>query len=168
MKKTRRILATLVALTALIGAQSALAASDSKNLTIGASVGGLAKLTLGSAGINFPSADPDTTPSISATENPVSVTSKVRGLAADNTTLTVLAGGDLLDGAKTIPVNNVTWTSTGANYVDGTMNKTTGQSAGAFTGPGTFSGNFSYFLANSWSFEPGTYTATVTYTLTSP
>ena len=88
--------------------------------------------------------------------------------SASTATLTVLAAGDLTSGTDTIAISNVTWTATGAGFVAGTMNKTTAQSAGSWTGSGNRSGTFSYFLANSWSYPTGSYTATTTYTLTAP
>jgi hypothetical protein len=167
MKKLGIVAAALAA-TLFLAAGSALAASDSKGLTIGATVGGLAKLTLGQAGINFPSADPDVTASIPANENAVNVSAKIRAAAAGVSTLEVLASDDLKDGTKVIGIDNVTWTATGADYAAGTMSKAAAQTAGSFTGPGQFDGTFSYFLANDWAYEPGSYTASVTYTLTSP
>jgi hypothetical protein len=83
-------------------------------------------------------------------------------------TLTCLAEGDLTAGANTIAISNVTWTATGTGFVAGTMNKTTAQSAGSWTGPGARSGTFSFSLANSWSYDTGSYTAAITYTLTAP
>ena len=56
--KLTRIAALLLVLTFLL-AGAAWAATDSKNLTINATVAATAKLTLGVAAINFPDADPD-------------------------------------------------------------------------------------------------------------
>ena len=50
----------------------------------------------------------------------------------------------------------------------GTMNKTTAQSAGSWTGSGNNAGTFTYALVNSWSYATGTYAATATYTLSAP
>ena len=166
--KLTRIAALLLVLTFLL-AGAAWAATDSKNLTINATVAATAKLSLGVAAINFPDADPDITPTINASENPVSVTAKVKTGRLTNATLTVVTGSDLVSGADTIPVDpNVKWTATGAGFVGGTMNKTTPQSAGLWTGSGNYSGTFSYTLANSWSYNTGNYTATATYLLTAP
>jgi hypothetical protein len=137
-------------------------------LTINAAVNSKAKLTLGSATINFADQDPDTTPSIGATENAVSVEVKARTSAASTVTLTVRANGDLVDGTKTIDISNVTWTAGGGGFASGTMSDSSDVSAGSWTGPGTRSSTFSYLLANSWAYEPGSYAQTATYTLTSP
>jgi hypothetical protein len=129
-----------------------------------------ATLTLGYNTINFPNADPDTTPSIPASQNPVSVRCRITGAIASNVTLTMQANGNLISGSSSIPISNVTWTATGTGYVSGTMN-TTPVSAGSWpntAGNQTFNGNFSYFLSNSWNYATGNYTASVTYTLTAP
>jgi hypothetical protein len=152
----------------LLAAGSALAATDTKTLTINFAPAARATLTLGQSGITFPDSDPDTTPSIAATQNPVAVTASVRTGASSIPTLTVVTATDLVSGSDTIPIGNVTWTASGTGYVAGTMNKTTAQSAGSWTGSGNRSGTFSYFLTNSWNYATGSYTATATYTLTAP
>jgi hypothetical protein len=62
----------------------------------------------------------------------------------------------------------MTWTATGTGYVAGTMNRTTAQTAGSWTGPGQHPGTFSYFVTNLWSYVIGNYSTTITYTLNSP
>lgn len=130
-----------------------------------------ATLTLGTNAINFPDANPDTTSVIPATQNPVSVTCRITGAFLSNVTLTVQAGGNLVSGGNSIPINQVSWTAVGSGFTAGTMSSTTPVQAGSwaiFLGSPTYSGTFSYFLQNSWSYATGTYTATVTYTLTAP
>ena len=83
-------------------------------------------------------------------------------------TLTCLAGGDLTSGSDTIPISDVTWTAEGSGFVAGTMNKTTAQPVGSWTGSGHRTGTLSFLLANDWNHATGSYTATATYTLTSP
>ena len=165
--KLTRIAALLVILTFLL-AGAAWAATATAPLTINATVSATAKLTLGTAVINFTDADPDTTASIPATENPVNVTAKVKTGSASTATLTVLAAGDLTSGGDTIAISNVSWTATGTGFTAGTMSKATAQSAGSWTGSGNRTGTFSYVLANSWSYATGSYTANATYTLTAP
>ena len=144
------------------------AVNTTQPLTVNMAISARAKLTLGASAINFADADPDTSPSILATENPVSVTAKVRTGASSTATLTHLAGGDLTSGSNTIAISNVTWTVTGSGFVAGTMNKSTAQSAGSWTGSGSHSGTFSFSIVNSWSYATGNYTASTTYTLTAP
>lgn len=166
MKKFQAVLAA----TLVFAASSALAASTGNvPVVINANVAALAKLTIPAA-ITFASADPDVTPSIPATENPVAVRTQVRTGSASAVSLTVLSAGDLTNGtvAEDIGIGAVTWTAAGNGFVAGTMDKTTAQSAGAWTGSGDRSSTFSYNLANSWSYAPGSYTATVNYVLSAP
>ncbi|MBN1458130.1 MAG: hypothetical protein JXA57_01250 [Armatimonadetes bacterium] len=160
-------MAILTAAVVLGAVAPGLAATDQQNLTINATVSAKAKLTLGVAAINFADADPDSVPSIAATENPVSVTVKAQTGGGSSITLTVQADGDLESGTDTIDVSNVTWTATGAGFVAGTMD-TAAQTAGSWTGPGRYDGTFSYQLANSWDYAAGSYSQTVVYTLTAP
>jgi hypothetical protein len=153
---------------ALVVPVAVLAAVDNQTLTINAQVAARAKLVLAPTTINFPDADPDVTPSISATENSVNVLSNVRTTAVGLSTLTCQADGDLASGGDIIAISNVTWSATGTGYVGGTMNTATAQSVGTFTGSGAHVGDLDFFLANSWAYNVGNYTQTVSYTLTSP
>jgi hypothetical protein len=129
-----------------------------------------ATLTLGTNTINFPDAGPDTTPSIPASQNPVTVRCRVTGASNSNVTLNVLANGNLVSGGNNIPISKVSWTATGTGYTAGTMSTTSVQ-AGSWpntAGTKTYNGTFSYFLQNAWNYATGNYTATVTYTLTAP
>ena len=162
---------TLVALgvLALVALPVAVnAASDNQVLTINATVAARAKLVLAPTVINFPDADPDVTPSIAATENSVNVLSNVRTSGAGVSTLTCQAAGDLISGGDVIPISNVTWTSTGPGYLAGTMSSAAAQNVGSWAGSGAYVGTFDYFLANSWAYNVGNYSQTVTYTLTAP
>jgi hypothetical protein len=167
---TKRIFALLLVFTFLL-AGTAWAATDSKTLTINATVAATAKLTLSAATISFPNADPDTVASIPSAPTTVTFTCMVKTGAASLATLTVLATGDLTNTATppdTIAINNVTWTTSGAPFVVGTMNKTTAQPVASWTGSGNRTGTCSYFLANSWNYATGTYTASANYVLTAP
>ena len=141
--------------------------TDTKTVNISATVSARAKLTLSSLTVAFADADPDVTPSITAT--PLTVDVKTRTAAASNVTLTVLASDDLKAGSDVIAINNLTWTVSGSGMAAGTMNKTTAQSLGGWTGSGTRTGmTQTYALANSWAYATGSYSSTVTYTLTAP
>ncbi len=143
-------------------------ASDSKTLTMRATVSARAKLTISPTTINFPDADPDVVNPIPATENAVSVEAKIRTTGAGVATLTCLANGNLLSGTDVINIGNVTWTASGAGYGAGTMNAAVAQTAGSWAGSGSRSGTFDFFLANSWAYTVGNYTQDVVYTLTAP
>jgi len=165
--KTRYLLLG-VALAAIVLAQPLGAATDTKPLTVNAVVAARAVLTVSTAVINFADADPDTTPSITATEGPVSVTAKGKTTAAGNITLTLLASGDLASGTDTIGINNVTWTATGAGYSNGTMSSLAAQTVGSWTGSGNRAGTMTFALANQWSYVTGNYSASAQFTLTAP
>lgn len=126
-------------------------------------------LTLSRTTIPFASADPDTTPSIAAPV--VGVTYRIRGNAGGAWQITLLASGDLSSGLATIPVSNVTWAATPAPpFLSGTMSATLAQPvAGGFgnVNPAR-TAQVTFFLANSWSYDVGTYSATFVFTLTAP
>lgn len=117
--------------------------------------------------ISFPSSDPDTVPVISAA--PVRVTYLVLGPAARPWTITVRAGGALVSGASTIPISTVSWIATPSPpFRNGTLS-TVAQTIA--TGSGTAllqRGDVTFRFANSWNYNVGTYTQTITFTLTSP
>jgi hypothetical protein len=162
----RKVLFWAIAIGVIFISGQSYAASDTKDLTVNAAVSALAKLTLDRNTINFASADPDTTPNITA-DNTVAISAKRR--ATGDTTLTVLTGGDLVDGGNSIAIGNVTWAAVGGGYNGaGTLNKTTAQNVGTFTNSGTSDGTLTFTLANNWSYVPGSYTATATFTLTTP
>jgi hypothetical protein len=162
----KKVLLTLVAVLVLTGTV-AFAASDTKTIAVTATVSATAKLALGSATLTFPDADPDSTPSIAPTQGAISVTAKGKTSAAGNITLVVKSGGNLVSGGDNIAISNLTWTATGTGYSAGTM-ATTDQAFGSWTGSGNYAGTQTYALANSWLYMTGTYTATLTYTLTAP
>lgn len=126
-------------------------------------------LSLSRTTIPFASADPDTTPSIQAPV--VSVTYRVRFNGGNNWQLTLLASGNLDSGSASIPVSNVTWTATPAPpFQAGTMNATVAQRLAGGTGninPAR-TGQVTFWLANSWSYDVGTYSAIFTFTLVAP
>jgi len=169
MRRCTAVLAALlVGAALLICASAGLAATSQQTLTVHATVAARATLTLGVTDIHFPASDPDATPAIDATENPVSVDVKAHSGSSSTVTLTCQANGDLVSGGDTIGIDQVSWTVTGAGFAAGTMSKSSGVSAGSWTGSGSRSGTFSFALANSWSYATGAYSQTVVYTLTAP
>ncbi|MBZ5537421.1 MAG: hypothetical protein LAO31_15810 [Acidobacteriia bacterium] len=170
MKNIWKILMTItvVAGAALILSTAAFAASDSKTLTINATISARAELVLAPTTINFADNSPTTVSSVSA-DNPVAVTARVRTGKATAATLTVASANDLTSGSDTIPISAVSWTASGAPFIAGTLNKASAQSGATFgNGSGTYNGTYSFFLANNWTYNTGSYSATVTYTLTAP
>jgi hypothetical protein len=171
--KGKTMMLTILALL-LIGAGAAWGANSTANVNLSATVSSTAKLTLATTTITFPDADPDITANIPANENGAIVTAKVKtGSLANSAYLNVLATDDLKSGTDTIAITNVTSTATnssGSFFLAGpiTWSKT---SPGVTVGQGnsgSFAGTFNWFLANSWTYPTGAYTAHATYTLTAP
>lgn len=136
--------------------------------TLNATISGMARLSLSSAALTFPDASPDTVPQVSATQGPVTITARARASAAGVVRLTVRANNNLRSGVNTIPAANITWTSTGAGFVGGTLSPTTAQTVGSWTGSGVRTGTATFLFRNLWTYATGTYTLTMTFTLTAP
>jgi len=126
-------------------------------------------IALSPAVITFPSSDPDTVPIVSAA--PVQLTYRVRGNGNVPWSLTVLAAGDLLSGPSRVDISNVTWVATPAPpFQNGTLSKTVAQRVASGTGnvnPDSI-GSITFRLANSWTYDTGTYTQTILFTLSTP
>ena len=142
--------------------------TSTQTVTLSTNIAARAKLQFGLLAMSFPDVDPDSVPSNPANVNPLSVTSSARTGSSSTATLTCLASGNLVSGTNTIAISNMTWTATGTGYIAGTMNRTTAQTAGSWTGPGQRTGTFSYFLTNLWSYVIGNYSTTISYTLNAP
>ena len=166
--KMKKVLITSFCFLILLLATTAWAITDTKNLTINATVTATAELTLGVPAINFPATTPPA--AIPANEGAVAVTASALTGATDLVTLTVLCNQDLTNAASDIiDITNVSWIAAGdAGFQNGNMSKDAAQTAGSWTGSGSRVGTFTYSLANSWTYAKGSYTATATYTLTAP
>jgi hypothetical protein len=143
-------------------------ASLTRTATATATVNGLAKLTLSSSTLVFPDADPDTVTSIPANGSPLTITAKARTSVGSVVTLVVKSSGNLQSGLDTIPASQVRWTATGTGFVAGTMSDAAAQTVGSWVSSGSWTGTQTYTLRNAWTYAVGTYTATLTYTLTAP
>jgi hypothetical protein len=77
----------------------------------------------------------------------------------------VQAADELRSGLNTIPASQVTWTATGAGFTNGTLSSVSAQIVAAWTGSGVHTGTQSFFFRNLWSYATGTYTVTITFTL---
>lgn len=119
--------------------------------------------------ITFPPADPDTTPLVQSP--PITVSYRIRGAGNVPWQLTVLASGHLMSGGSTVDISNVTWIATPAPpFRSGTLNHTVAQvlAAGVGTVNPTSTGSVTFRLNNSWTYDTGTYTQTVVFTLSTP
>lgn len=156
----------LLLIAALVGA--APASAQSATSTFSANLGGIAKLSLSSTTLSFPDADPDTVPLVAAATGAITITAKARAGLAATVTLTLLAADDLRSGVDTIPASALTWVSSGAGFVNGTVSRDTPQVVGSWAGSGIRTGTQTYQFQNSWSYRTGTYSVSLLYTLVSP
>jgi hypothetical protein len=146
------------------------------------------------ATLNFPSANPNTTPSISGTA-PVVAQIVIVNPNRENFRIMVQANGpNLTSGADTIAVGNITWTAAAAftfncpnpcnlqnaqsiTATAGTQTLTTAAVVSATGNDGrrttaidTYTGTVThnFFLANSWFYTTGSYTQSLLFTFASP
>lgn len=144
------------------------AEAQTSPVTLTADMRPLAKLTLSTGTVSFPDADPDTTPQVASSGGPIVVTAKSRATAGSQVILTVVASDDLRSGINVISASAITWTATGAGFQAGTLSKTSPVPLAQWTGSGIRTGTQQLMFRNLWTYATGTYSATLTYTLTSP
>lgn len=140
-------------------------AAQTSNATLNASISSMARLSLSSAALTFPDADPDTVPSIQASQGPITLTAKARTAPNGTVTLTVVASDHLRSGINTIPASNITWVASGAGFGNGTLSASSAQVVATWSGSGVRTGTQTFFFRNLWSYATGNYTLTMTYTL---
>ena len=131
--------------------------------------------------VSFPDANPTTTPVIAATD-PVGIRITVTSLSVDGSATTpwsvsALAAGDLLSGPDAIAISNVTWTAFqtdtfkclgGCTCQAGTASDLVPQPMIVGLGSAELLCSFPFSLANDWSYNPGSYSQTMTITASSP
>jgi hypothetical protein len=93
---------------------------------------------------------------------------KTRATPGSTVRLTILATDNLRSGVNTIPATALTWTTTGAGYVGGTVNSFAAQTLGSWLDSGINVGTQNYLFQNSWNYVPGTYNVVLMYTLAAP
>lgn len=166
MTVPRRLLVVFAAW--MVAAPAARAAAQARSATLAANVSTVAKLTLSTATVSFPDADPDAIPLIPSSGGPVFISAKTRATPGAQVVLTVLAADDLRSGLDVIPASNITWTATGPGFVGGTLSTTSPVTVGTWSGSGVRSGAQQLYFTNLWSHPTGTYTLSLLYTLTAP
>jgi hypothetical protein len=161
---------TAVGMLALSTSVYAQAQTASGTVNVNANVNAKAKLTINggaAASITFADADPDVLATVPAA--PLSIAVKARTSGTGAVTLTVRASQDLTSATSdTIAISALKWTSTGANFVNGTSSSSAEVNLLSVTGSGNYTGVQNYTLDNSWAYATGVYTTTLTYTLTAP
>jgi hypothetical protein len=125
------------------------------------------RLTVTPTAISFAAADPDTSPKINANQT---VNVAIRNSQMGNRTwrLTLTANGNLinLSASATIDISNISWTATPTPpFQGGTLAASVAKTAAQATGNYNSSGIFTFVFANSWTYWAGSYTQTVTFTL---
>ena len=167
MKKLSLVVMVTLGLFLMAGVAFAVTATGTLNAT--ATVSSTAKLSIGSNTMTFPDSDPDSVPTISATEGAISVTAKAKSGSSSSVTLEVKSSGDLISGSDSIAISNLKLSGAGTGFVAGPITiSNSNQTAASWTGSGNRNGTQSFSLVNSWLYATGTYTATITYTLTAP
>jgi hypothetical protein len=136
--------------------------------TLNANIGGLARLSLSSTTLTFPDADPDTVPLVTGVPAPLTISAKSRASQGMTVTLTVRANDDLRSGVNTISADMITWTASGAGFVGGTLSSAAARTVATWAGSGVRTGTQTYTFQNRWTYPTGTYTLTMTYTLSAP
>jgi len=126
-------------------------------------------LAISPSTITFASADPDATPSIVAP--PITVTYEVDKNGGGSWDISLLASGDLTAGSATISISNVTWTASPTpRFQAGTLSSTVAQTLASGTANVNkpLDGTVIFRLANSWTYNVGSYSTSVVFTLTAP
>lgn len=159
----------VVAVGVLVGVVSGiLRAQSTASGTLSVNITSVAALSISSATLTFPDADPDLVPQVPSSQGPLTVTARARAARNATVTLTVLAADDLRSGISTIPAGALTWTGTGAGFVSGTVSRTAPQLVASWSGSGNRTGAQDYRFRNQWTYPSGTYSVTLLYTLTAP
>jgi hypothetical protein len=144
------------------------AASQASSATLSASLNPVANITLSTASVSFPDADPDTVPQIPSNGGPILITAKARATGGAQVLLTVQATDDLRSGVTVIPASNITWTATGTGFLNGTLSATAPVTLAAWNNSGIRTGSQQLYFRNLWTHPTGTYTLSIVYTLTAP
>ena len=126
-------------------------------------VAGSITLTIGSPTITFPSANPDTTSTIAASENPISIS--VDYPSTGTWVVTMSATSDLIGPSGTIPISNIHFVGTGVADASGTLSDSSEVTlaTGGFTSVPEI-GTLSFYFDNSWDYPAGTYSTSVVIT----
>jgi hypothetical protein len=115
--------------------------------------------------INFRAADPDQEPVIPA-DSPLIV--EVSSTLTRDWKLTLIANGNLVGGAEaSIPIQNVKWTATPSPpFLSGILSFSKPQLVASGHGKKEIIGELNFFLNNSWDYQAGDYSQTLSFTLT--
>jgi hypothetical protein len=167
----RRVL--ILAATALLWLVSAADAVAQTPVTavvnVSASFAQRVKVTFDRTSVTFNTQAYDVNTVVPVQAAPLTVSAKARVPPNQRMVMTVQADGPFVSGASTIPANKLTWTMTGAGFqAGGTANPNAARMLGSWRGSGNYTGTQVYEFLDSWNYSVGTYTLTMTYTVTLP
>ena len=127
------------------------------------------ELSLSRSSLSFPAADPDTTPLVPANDT-LTVRIKVTGGGPPRSwQLTLRANGDLYNllSIAVIDISNITWTASPAPpFRNGTLAANVDQVAASDRDANVNeTGSMTFFFQNLWTHPAGSFTQSVTFTL---
>lgn len=161
------LLLSVSLVTALAGTVSAApSTTDTATLSAQVNIAAKAKLSLDTARLTFPDADPSG--GAVPADQAVNVSASARTSAKGAVTLTVKAGSDLLSGSDTIPASAISWRSASPGFLSAGTIDTVDQTVANWTGSGQHNGTLTFSFANGWQYPVGTYNANLIFTLSSP
>ena len=143
-------------------------AQEATTATMNVTVSSMAKLTVSAATLTFPDANPDLSPQVTPLQGALTISAKARSTEGSQVVLTVQAADDLRSGLEMIPASAMSWTVTGSGFAPGTLSKVSPVTLGQWNGSGARTGTQTFLFQNLWTYASGTYTATLTYTLSAP
>jgi len=116
--------------------------------------------------LSFHPGDPDLEPSTPA-ESPIQIEITVN--ANQGWTLNILANGNLRgDRGKSIAIENINWQANPSPpFLDGSLSKRSPQLLARGSGKTQVNGELFFYLKNSWEYQAGEYSQTLSLTLSS-
>jgi hypothetical protein len=127
------------------------------------------KLTFDRTSVVFDTEAYDINTVVPVDATPLIVSAKARVAPNTRIVMTVKADGPFTSGAATIPVNKLTWTTSGPGFQSGgTANDNAAKMMGSWRGSGSWTGTQVYQFLDSWDYTVGVYTVTMLYTISAP
>ena len=168
LRRARLFAAT--ALFGLMGAADSVAQTPATAVVnVSASFAQRVKVAFDRTSVTFNTQAYDVNTVVPVQAAPLTVSAKARVPPNQRIVMTVQADGPFVSGTSTIPANKLSWTMTGAGFqAGGTANANAARMLGSWRGSGDYTGTQTYEFLDSWDYSVGTYTLTMTYTVTLP
>ncbi|MBW2040251.1 MAG: hypothetical protein JRI46_11815 [Deltaproteobacteria bacterium] len=102
-------------------------------------------------------------------QNEAAIYVRAAGFVGSGSTMTLSSDSSsaLTNGTDKIPFDEISWAATG-DFAGGAFDNGAAQKLDQFTGSGNRTGTYTFSYDNDTYYPTGTYTGTVTYTLSSP